>query len=240
MTIQGAAPWHALDIAAVAETLRTDPEQGLAPDEARRRLATSGPNRMPEARDVPLWRLALRQFRSLVVLLLLAAAGAALAMGEHLEATAILAALVLNAAIGFGTEWRARRSLARLRTLATPEALVYRRGLARVPASDVVPGDVMVLEAGSHIPADGRLIRSAALEVSEAALTGESMPVAKRPDDPVGADTPLADRVTMVYLGITAVAGSGRALVTATSLLLRWGSVPWWRGWGSSTASPSA
>ncbi len=225
MTIQGAAPWHALDIAAVAETLRTDPEQGLAPDEARRRLATSGPNRLPEARDVPLWRLALRQFRSLVVLLLLAAAGAALAMGEYLEATAILAALVLNAAIGFGTEWRARRSLAKLRTLATPEALVYRWGLARAPASDVVPGDVIVLEAGSHIPADARLIRSAALEVSEAALTGESMPVAKRPDDPVGADTPLADRVTMVYLGTTVVAGSGRALVTATGDATALGSI---------------
>src|SRR4029453_12963033 len=208
--------WHAQEIAAVAARLQTDPEHGLAPGEARHRLATSGPNRLPEAPDVPLWRLALRQFRSLVVLLLLAAAGVAIAMGEHLEATAILAALLVNAAIGFATEWRARRSLAKLRTLATPEALVYRRGLERIPASDVVPGDVMVLEAGSHIPADGRLIRSAALEVSEAALTGESMPVAKRPDEPLGADMPLADRVTVVYLGTTVGAGSGRALVTGT------------------------
>ena len=225
MTIQGAPPWHALDIAAVAETLRTDPERGLAPEEATRRLATTGPNRMPEAHEISLSRLALRQFRSLVVLLLLAAAGVATALGEHLEATAILAALVVNAAIGFGTEWRARRSLAKLRALATPEALVYRQGLARVPASDVVPGDVIVLEAGSHIPADGRLIRSAALEVSEAALTGESMPVAKKPDDPVPVDAPLADRLTMVYLGTTVVAGSGRALVTATGAATALGSI---------------
>jgi P-type Ca2+ transporter type 2C len=209
----------------VAAIQRTDPEQGLAHSEAGERLAASGPNRLPEVRDAPLWRLALRQFRSLVVLLLLAAAGVAMAMGEHLEATAILAALLANAAIGFGTEWRARRSLAKLRTLATPEALVYRRGLARVPSAEVVPGDVIVLEAGSHIPADGRLIRSAVLEVSEAALTGESMPVAKLPDEPVEADTPLADRVNMVYLGTTVVAGSGRALVTATGAATALGSI---------------
>jgi Ca2+-transporting ATPase len=225
MITQDTTPWHALDIAAVAAALRADPEQGLPQGEARERLAASGPNRMPEVHDAPLWRLVLRQFRSLVVLLLLAAAGVAIAMGEQLEATAILAALLANAAIGFGTEWRAGRSLAKLRTLATPEALVYRRGLARVPSAEVVPGDVIVLEAGSHIPADGRLIRSAALEVSEAALTGESMPVAKLPDEPVKADTPLADRVTMVYLGTTVVAGSGRALVTATGAATALGSI---------------
>jgi Ca2+-transporting ATPase len=225
MMDQNTTQWHALDIAAAAATLRADPERGLAPDEARQRLATAGPNRMPEAHEISLWRLALRQFRSLVVLLLLAAAGVAVTLGEHLEATAILAALVVNAAIGFGTEWRARRSLAELRALATPEALVYRRGLERVPASDVVPGDVIVLEAGSHIPADGRLIRSAALEVSEAALTGESMPVAKNPGATVPVDAPLADRVTMVYLGTTVVAGSGRALVTATGVATGLGSI---------------
>src|SRR5262249_21541825 len=156
-----AARWHALDIASVAATLQADPEQGLSPEEARRRLTAAAPNRIAEAQDISLWRLALRQFRSLVVVLLLAATGIAVALSEYLEAAAIVAALLVNAAIGFGTEWRARRSLAKLRALATPEALVERHGLARIPASDVVPGDLILLEAGAHVPADGRLVRSA-------------------------------------------------------------------------------
>jgi P-type Ca2+ transporter type 2C len=225
MTAPHAAPWHALDIASVAATLQADPEQGLSPEEARGRLAAAGPNRIAEAQDVTLWQLALRQFRSLVVLLLLAATGIAVVLSEYLEAAAILVALLVNAAIGFGTEWRARRSLAKLRALATPEALVDRHGLARIPASDVVPGDLIILEAGAHVPADGRLVRSAALEISESALTGESMPVAKDPSSSLPAETPLADRVNMVYLGTTVVAGAGRALITATGAATALGNI---------------
>ena len=225
MTAQNAAPWHALDIASVTATLQADPEQGLTPEEARKRLAAAGPNRIAEAQDISLWRLALRQFRSLVVVLLLAATGIAVALSEYLEAAAIVAALLVNAAVGFGTEWRARRSLAKLRALATPEALVERHGLARIPASDVVPGDLILLEAGAHVPADGRLVRSAALEISEAALTGESLPVAKEPTASLPAETPLADRVNMVYLGTTVVAGSGRALITETGATTALGNI---------------
>ena len=216
MTNLPTAEWHALDIAAAAASLQTDPERGLTPDEAQRRRETAGPNRIADAQDISIGRLVLRQFRSLVVLLLLAAAGVAFALSEFIEAAAIVVALLVNAAIGFSTEWRARRSLAKLRALGTPEALVDRHGLARIPASEVVLGDLVVLEAGAHVPADGRLVRGAALEVSEAALTGESMPVVKDPSGRLAVDTPLADRVNMVYLGTTVVAGSGRALVTAT------------------------
>jgi len=233
---QDAPRWHALPTAAVAERLGTDPELGLAPEEAKRRLASTGPNRVADTPDISLWQLAFRQFRSLVVLLLLAAAGVAATLGERLEALAILAALLVNAAIGFGTEWRARRSLAKLRALSVPEALVYRRGLARVPAWDVVPGDIIVLEAGGHIPADGRLIRSAALETNESALTGESMPVAKSLEGPVAEDAPLADRTTMVYLGTTVSAGSGRAIVTATGSATELGNI----GLAVATASERA
>jgi len=210
-------PCHALAPAEVLALLGSDADAGLAPAEARRRLAAVGPNRIADRPDTPLWRLALRQFRSLVVLLLLVAAGVAWLLGERAEALAIFAALLLNAAIGFGTEWHARRSLARLRDLAVAQALVQRDGrVMRIPAAELVPGDVLVLEAGAQLPADGRLIRSAALRVSEAPLTGESEVVPKDEAASLALDTPLAERRTMVYLGTTVLAGSGVAVVTAT------------------------
>ena len=190
--------WHALPGAEVLALLRADPDQGLAAGEARHRLAEGGPNRIADRPDTPLWRLALRQFRSLVVLLLLAAAAIAALLGERVEAVAILVALVLNAGIGFGTEWHARRSLARLRSLAVPHALARRDGrVTRLPAADLVAGDVVVLEAGAQVPADCRLIRTAALRVSEATLTGESEPVEKNESARLAPETPLAERRTI-------------------------------------------
>ena len=141
-------PWHALDLAAVAAHLRADLDAGLTAGEARKRLARVGANRVGDHPETPLWRLALAQFRSLVVLLLLAGALVAWVLGERVEALAILAALVLNAAIGFASEWRARISMARLRALAVPRALVRRGGeVVQVPSIELVPGDLIVLEA---------------------------------------------------------------------------------------------
>jgi Ca2+-transporting ATPase len=215
----GPRPWHALSVEEVAAALATDPERGLAAAEARRRLARVGANRVADTGETPLWRLALRQFRSLVVLLLLVAAAIAWGLGEVAEALAILAALVLNAAIGFGTEWRAQISLARLRALVVPMARVRRDGRdLAVPAAGLVPGDVILLEAGSQVPADARLVRATALRVDESALTGESVPVAKIAPGRLPADTRLAERTSMVYLATAVLAGSGTALVTATGL----------------------
>jgi len=211
------APWHALGAAEVLAHLGTAADRGLAPDDARRRLARVGPNRVADRRETPLWRLALDQFRSLVVLLLLAAAAIAWALHERAEALAILAALLLNAAIGFGSEWRARVSLAKLRSLAVPSALVRRDGhVLRLPSALLVPGDLVVLEAGAQVPADARLVRSAALRVSEAPLTGESDAVEKDAGVTIDSGAPLAERRTMVYLGTTVLAGSGLGVVTAT------------------------
>ena len=219
-------PWHALDLPAVAAHLRADLDAGLAAGEARERLARVGANRVGDHPETPLWRLALAQFRSLVVLLLLAGALVAWVLGERVEALAILAALVLNAAIGFASEWRARISMARLRALAVPRALVRRGGMVvQVPSTDLVPGDLIVLEAGVRVPADARLVRSAALRVSEAALTGESDAVDKDAEAVLGPDTPLAERRTMVYLATTALAGSGLAVVTATGLATELGRI---------------
>jgi Ca2+-transporting ATPase len=209
--------WHALTPEETLSHLGVDPERGLTAEEVHRRLARVGPNRVADHPETPLWRLALAQFRGPVVVLLLAASALAGALGERAEALAILAALVLNAAIGFGSEWRARVSLSKLRDLAVPKAMVRRDGhVARVPSATLVPGDLIVLDAGAQIPADARLLRSAALQITEAALTGESGAVGKDAVALLPADTPLADRRNMVYLGTTALAGSGLAIVTAT------------------------
>lgn len=192
-------------------------EAGLTTLEAQRRLRQIGHNRVADRGEAPLWRLALAQFRSLVVLLLLAAAGIAWALGERAEAVAILAALLLNAAIGFVSEWRARVSLARLRALAVPQAMVRRDGyVTRIAAAELVPGDVLILDAGAAVPADARLLRAVALQVNESTLTGESAAVWKDAAARSGPDTPLAERANMLYLGTTILSGSGIALVTAT------------------------
>jgi Ca2+-transporting ATPase len=214
-----APAWHALEVSHVAAMLGTDAEDGLTSAEARSRLARVGPNRVGQAREISLWRLAVSQFESLVVLLLLAAAGVAMALGEVVEGLVILAALLLNAAIGFFTEWRARRSLARLRALVVLEARVRRDGqVTTVPAADLVPGDLVLLEAGAQVPADARLTRCTALRIDESALTGESLPVDKDADAPLATDTPLAEHATMVYLGTTVLAGTGAAIVMATGV----------------------
>jgi Ca2+-transporting ATPase len=218
--------WHALSPADVLKLLTVDPDAGLSADEARRRLTRTGPNAVGEHPDTPLWRLVLAQFRSLVVLLLLAASVIAASLGQHVEALAILAALLLNAGIGFVTEWRARISLAKLRALTVPHALVRREGHpVRIRAAEVVPGDLLILEAGGHVPADGRLIRGSRLRTAEAALTGESVPVDKDVDARLVLETPLADRRSMVYLGTTVVAGSGLAVATATGLATELGRI---------------
>ena len=218
--------WHALSPAEVAKLLSVNPDGGLSDTEARGRLARVGANVVGEHTETPLWRLALAQFRSLVVLLLLAASVIAAALGERVESVAILAALLLNAGIGFFTEWRARISLAKLRALTVPQALVRREGaIVNIRAAAVVPGDLLVLEAGAHVPADARLIRSSQLRTAEAALTGESVPVDKDADAQLAPETALADRRTMVYLGTTVVAGTGLAVVTATGFATELGRI---------------
>ncbi|HEU4368350.1 MAG TPA: cation-transporting P-type ATPase [Methylomirabilota bacterium] len=219
-------PWHTLDAERVAALLGTDATRGLTTAEARRRLARVGPNRVGEAPETPLWRLAVSQFESLVVLLLLAAAAVALAIGQWAEGLAILAALLMNAAIGFATEWRAGRSLARLRALIVPRARVRRDGrVTTLAAAELAPGDLVLLEAGAQVPADARLVRSAALQLDEAPLTGESLPVDKDAEARVEAGAAVAEHATMVYLGTTVLAGSGAAIVTATGVATQLGRV---------------
>ena len=212
-------PWHALDLAAVAGRLGTDPVGGLAAVEAARRLAAEGPNALDEAPPEPLWRKALGQCREPVTWILLVAAGIAAALGDWADTAAILAIVLVNAAIGFFQEERAERALAALARLARPLAKAVRDGAAHaVPARSLVPGDRIELAAGDQVPADARLVEAFGLRVQEAALTGESGPVDKGPGGPLAAGAPLGDRRTMVHAGTVVAAGRGAAVVVATGM----------------------
>jgi Ca2+-transporting ATPase len=212
--------WHAIPADTALAALESGPD-GLDAHEAAHRLARSGANALLVAEPLPAWKILLSQAKSLVVLLLVAALGLSLLLGDLLDAVAIASVLIVNAAIGFWVEWRARNAMAALRAVEVARATVVRGGKpAGIDARNVVPGDVILLEAGEAIPADARLLSNNELRVIEAPLTGEPAPVAKRcepvgdPDDP--AATPLADRRSMVYKGTLAAAGTARAVVVGT------------------------
>ncbi|MFH1103713.1 MAG: cation-translocating P-type ATPase [Actinomycetota bacterium] len=210
-------PWHAMSIGEVAAVVGTDVRHGLTTDTAVRRLAEHGPNQLEAAHGPGTIRLLLEQLSSaLVWLLLVAAAVSGFLLEEWLDAGVIGAIVVLNTLLGFFQEARAERALNRLREMAAPEAVVVRDGQrARVPAIDLVPGDLVVLEAGVKIAADARVVDAAHLEVEESSLTGESLPTVKQ-TDPVAADGSLGDRRSMVFSGTTVAAGRGIAVVVET------------------------
>jgi Ca2+-transporting ATPase len=210
-----AAAWQ-FSPEAVARQLGTDLQKGLSPSLARQRLQQYGPNELNLYRPTPLFVVFLRQFTSPLVWVLAVAGGLAYGFGEWLEGTAILAVILINAAIGFFMERQAIRSMEALRQLALMGAKVYRGGqLQRINATELVPGDLVFLEAGDVIPADARILEPQQLEVKEAALTGESTPIAKQPD-PQPMETVLADRRNMLFKGTIVVRGNTRAIVTAT------------------------
>jgi Ca2+-transporting ATPase len=206
-----------LPLAEAFERLQADGVRGLSPSEVTRRLAQYGPNSLSQARERSTLSILLAQFRSLIVALLVAATVIAVVMGDIIEAAAILVVIVLNAAIGFFTEWKAQRALSALQKQAVPVAHVIRDGAENeIPAADLVPGDVVVLSAGARVPADGRIVESARLQIEEAALTGESHAVTKTSDVLADKDASLGDRLNMAFLGTTITDGRGRLLVTAT------------------------
>ena len=191
---------------------------GLDGAEAARRLAAHGRNEIRREAGVPPWRLLLQQFRGPLVGLLLGACVLAAVLGETADAVAIGAIVALIGAVGFLQEYRAERALAALRSMTAPLARVRRDGRAAlVPAAEVVPGDLLLLEAGDLVAADARLIEAHVLRCNEAALTGESVPVDKRVGS-VAADAPLAERFDRVFLGTSVAAGTGLGEVLATGM----------------------
>ena len=210
------APWHAMAADAALRAAGGDSQRGLDAAAVRERVARYGANALPEAPPRPAWRVFARQFKSPLIYILLVAAVRAGARGERGDAVVILAVVVANALIGAAQEGRAERSMAALRRLAALRVRVLRDGAeCEIEARGLVPGDVLMIAAGDAVGADARLIDTQQLQVSEAALTGESVPVAKhaRPLPPA---TGLADRHNMVHSGTHATAGRARAVVVAT------------------------
>ena len=221
----GSRPWHALHAAEAVAAVESDAASGLARDEAQRRLARCGPNALREPKGRPLLSVFLHQFKSPLIYLLFAAAGTALALGHTKDAAVILVVILLNAFIGAFQEGRAEGSLAALRKLATQKARVVRASQELiVDARELVPGDVLLLEAGDAVAADARLLEGAALQIAEAALTGESVPVGKS-HLPLAPETPLADRRNMVYTGTHVTAGRARVVVVGTGLATELGRI---------------
>lgn len=210
--------WHALSIEDVATALGADIISGLTDAEASIRLERHGLNSLPETKGKPLVSIFLHQFRSPLIYLLLAAAGAALFLGEEQDATVILIVVFLNAVIGAFQEGRAERSLAFLRQLVTLKVRVLRGGSeVMIEARLVVPGDLLLLAPGDGVAADARLVEAKAVESSEAALTGESLPVAKGTAR-ISEELQLADRQNMLYAGTHVTAGRAKAIVVATGM----------------------
>lgn len=209
--------YHTLPVDEVVAALQADADVGLTSEEAARRLAENGPNALREKEGAPPWKLLLRQFEDFMIWVLMGAALLAGLQGEWVDTIAIAAILVLNAVLGFVQEFRAEQALAALKELAAPTARAVRDGEeTSVAASDLVTGDVVILEAGDQIPADGRLVEAAALRIMESALTGESEPVHKTTASVADPSASLGDRVGMMFAGTAVAVGRGRAVITAT------------------------
>jgi len=189
---------HALLADQVLDRVDSHPE-GLPSEEAQQRRTDYGENTIARARGRPAVGIFLDQFNSVLIWVLLAAAGLSIWAGHTVDAVLISVIVVANGIFGFVQEYRAERSLESLREMAAPTAIVRREGEQHtVEATELVPGDVVVLRSGNVVPADGRLLETSGLETDEAALTGESTPVSKS-IEPVDAETSLAERTSMVY-----------------------------------------
>jgi P-type Ca2+ transporter type 2C len=220
-----AVAWHSLAVERVAAELASDPVSGLTSTEAQRRLESEGLNQIVQTATVSRLVILARQFTSLVVWILIAAAVVSALLGDTIDALAILAIILLNGAIGFFQEYRAENAVAELKRMTAPKTRVIRDGGAStIQVSSLVPGDLILLEAGDLVGADARLIETAGLQANEASLTGESSPVGKSIAE-CAASTPLAERTNLVFLGTAVTRGSGRALVVTTGMRTEFGRI---------------
>lgn len=214
---QEAVNWHSRSPEEVAELLSTKTYLGLSPKEAASRLERHGPNELPSTTGPGLISLLRRQLSSFLVLLLVGAASISFFLGEYVDAAVVLAIIILNAVLGISQEVRAEKAMEALRRLAAPTAKVIRGGEQyQIPASELVPGDLVIVETGDFVPADLRLVDSHNLKVDESALTGESVPVAKEAGAVFRPGAALGDRRNSAFSGTVITYGRGRGLVVAT------------------------
>ena len=219
--------WHTLRVEEVFKRLGAQ-EEGLTSETAAQRLAQFGPNELQATAHVSPWKLLLAQFNNVLIIILLIAVALSAFLGEGVDAIAIAIIVIFAVVLGFVQEYRAERAIEALREMAAPTAAVLRNGEEEeIAAREVVPGDVVILRAGDKIPADARLIESINLQVEEAALTGESLPIEKHTDPIAGTNGSLAvgDRKNMVYGGTAVTYGRGRALATATGMSTEFGKI---------------
>ena len=210
--------WHHQSINEVASLLATDVEQGLTDKEVAARLVRYGSNKLRKGKRFSALVIFISQFKSLVIWVLIGAAVVSAVLGETTDGIAIIAIVILNAVIGFIQEYRAEKAAAALARLTAPHCRVVRGGHSTViTATEIVPGDILLLEGGDMVAADARLIQTSVLHVNEAPLTGESQAVGKLTDTLPPA-TPLADRKNMVFLGTSVTGGTGRVLVVNTGM----------------------
>jgi Ca2+-transporting ATPase len=217
--------WH-LDVETAVRKLGTDLSVGLSSTEAMARLEKYGPNELQGGQGVSPWAILLEQFKNVLIIILLIATLLSAFLGHGVEALAITVIVLFAVLLGFVQEYRAGRAIEALRRMAAPTATVLRDGReVAVPARDLTPGDVIILKAGDKIPADARLVEAINLQVEEAALTGESVPVEKSTLAVTDPESALGERKSMVYSGTAATYGRGRAVVVTTGMDTEFGQI---------------
>jgi Ca2+-transporting ATPase len=221
-----AKQWYQMSVENAVQSLQVKLDYGLTSEEVNQRLASHGPNKMIEEKRKPAWQMLLAQFKDFMVLTLLVAAIISGFLGGVTDTITIMAIVALNAILGFIQEYRAEKSIAALKKLSALEARVIRDGReVKIPAEALVPGDLVNLEAGTRIPADLRLLKAVNLEVEEAALTGESVPVRKNIEPLTADQVPLGDRRNMAYVGTSVTRGRGQGVVVSTGMQTELGKV---------------
>ncbi len=218
--------WHTLTAQTVATSLGVDPARGLSEQEAQERLRKFGPNRLRPQQQQSIWQVFLEEVREPLILLLFFTGIVYAIWGSLVDGLTIFAVIILLVGVEVVNEYRAKRAIDTLGKLSEPTARVKRDGqYVQIAVEGIVPGDVLLLEAGQAIPADARLIQAFGLAVNESALTGESMPVEKEADRIFAVDTPLAERRNLVFAGTTATRGKGTAVVVSTGMATELGRV---------------
>jgi len=211
--------WHMLSGDDAEKRLETSARSGLSPDEVVKRQERYGPNELQEKRARSPWRMLFDQFSDFMIIVLIGAAIVSGVVGDVEDTVAIIVIVILNAVIGFVQEYRAEQAIAALKRMAAPAARVVRDGgIETVESNVLVPGDVVLLEAGNVVPADLRLVEVVRLKIDESALTGESVAVEKQTGIIADADAPLGDKTCLAYKGTIANYGRGRGLVVATGM----------------------
>jgi Ca2+-transporting ATPase len=231
--------WHLREAQELLEVHQVDPTQGLQVHQVTQRTLEFGPNELPIASTRSFWSLVLDQFSDFMILVLIAAAVVSGLMGDWIDSLVILIIVLLNAMIGLVQSWRAGQALAALQRLSEAQSTVLRAGqVQQVRTQVLVPGDIVLLEAGNQVPADLRLIKTAQLKVDESALTGESVTVDKHSEALEGKTHALGDRLNMAFKGTTATHGHGRGVVVATGMATELGKVAGLLDQDSSLSTP--